>query len=304
MPSGFPHRAAFSLFCVRAIIESNSENALRAALACFSRSESGDVSNADALTIYVTLKVYDVHEHREINSKFTSANAVCVSFDGVSVRADPESGHGVCELVEGDEVGVSFREAFNTVVVFLVAQAGRIPLHASAFMLGNRAVVLAGRSGSGKSTLVLAAARAGLRVLSEDTVFVQLSPKLRLWSWMEAIHVFERDAPGSQEGSMRFRSGRWKRGIPMNDRQDFADDALLCVLEHGCRVAISSITALEAIDALTAAPEPGYEFYGARSVDAATALTRNGAWRLTLSKEPRDAVALICRTFADNREKF
>ena len=57
--------------------------------------------------------------------------------------------------------GVMSEEMINTLVLFLVAQAARTPLHASAIMLGDTAIVLAGRSGSGKSSLALAADRAG-----------------------------------------------------------------------------------------------------------------------------------------------
>ena len=64
----------------------------------------------------------------------------------------------------------------------------------------------------------MAAAHAGLDVLSEDTVFVQLHPKLRLWSRTEAIHVFENDAPAGAEGGMRLRSGRWKKVLPLATR--------------------------------------------------------------------------------------
>jgi energy-coupling factor transporter ATP-binding protein EcfA2 len=168
-------------------------------------------------------------------------------------------------------------------------------------MLQETAVVLAGPSGSGKSSLALAAAHAGLTVLSEDTVFVQLRPKLRLWSRMDAIHVLERDAPAGALGAMRFRSGRWKKILPMAMPQNFADEAVLCVLAAGADLSLTPMAPEDAIAALTANPEPGYEFYGARSVEAVRMLAVNGAWRLTLSKSPHEAIDLIRRTIVPDK---
>jgi hypothetical protein len=79
-------------------------------------------------------------------------------------------------------------------------------------------------------------------------------------------------------------------------QQDFADKAALCVLAPGDNLSLTSMSPGDAIVALTNNPEPGYEFYGARSIEAVRKLAGSGAWRLTLSKSPREAIDLIRRT--------
>src|SRR6185437_10549696 len=77
------------------------------------------------------------------------STSLILNFGDVAVRASPLSGRGVCEFPPGGEFGEPFAEAINTVALFLVAQAGRIPVHAAAIMLGDIAVVLAGPCGAG-----------------------------------------------------------------------------------------------------------------------------------------------------------
>lgn len=298
MQSGFAHRASLSLFGIRVEIESNSQKAIAIARECISRGNQTLFSNADGQTIYVVLIMYDVNRPRAPSRDHVDSTSLTVNFGNVAVRANPLSGRGECEFPSGSEEGESFAEAINTVVMFLVAQAGRIPVHAAAIMLGDVAVVLAGSSGAGKSTLAMAAAQAGLDVLSEDTVFVQCHPKLRLWSRTDAIHVFENDAPIDAEGGMRLRSGRWKKVLPLATRRDYADRARLCVLERGSSLSLTPMAPEEAVTALTANPEPGYEFYGTRAIEAVQLLAASGAWKLTLSKSPHEAIDLIRRVFA------
>lgn len=296
MPSEFAHRASLSLFDVRVEVESNSE---RAAIAAHERLSSGkpaDSPNDDQKSVYIVLSSYAVNEPREHCADSVDANSLCLTFGQVRVRADAASGHGICEFPGDCEFDRLFVEAIDTVVLFLVAHTGRIPIHAAAFMLQDTAIVLAGPSGSGKSTLALAAAQAGLAVLSEDTVFVQLRPKLRLWSRTEAIHVLEKDAPVGTSSAMRYRSGRWKKILPVDAPQNCADKAVLCVLAPGDGPSLTPMLPDDAVIAVTAHPEPGFDLYGARSVEAARLLAGNGAWRLTLSKSPREAIDLIRHT--------
>jgi hypothetical protein len=77
-----------------------------------------------------------------------------------------------------------------------------------------------------------------------------------------------------------------------------AHDAILCLLEHGEAVDLSPLPPEDAVRCLTANPEPGYQFYGAASLDAARALAARGAFRLTLSADPAEAIALVQQRFA------
>lgn len=190
-------------------------------------------------------------------------------------------------------------EVLDTLVLFLLTRAGRIPVHAAGVMVGGRAVVLAGPSGTGKSTLALAALRAGLPVLSDDTVYVQLAPRLRVWGLPRPIHVFphdfSHDAPAGAGGSLRLRSGRWKAAVVPDDagHARMAEHAVLCLLERGDRVALHPIDAGYAVERMAALVEPGFDHFRDRLPAAVRALAAGGAWRLTLSADPGEAIRVL-----------
>ncbi len=91
-------------------------------------------------------------------------------------------------------------EVTDTVLLFLLTRSGRTPLHAAGVMCGRTAMLLAGPSGSGKSTLSLAAMARGLRILSDDTVYIQLQPRLRIWGFPRPSMCSRPTRPGSSTG--------------------------------------------------------------------------------------------------------
>jgi len=188
-------------------------------------------------------------------------------------------------------------EVLDTLVLFLLTRAGRVPLHAAGLVIDGVAVVLAGPSGTGKSTLALTASRAGFPVLSDDTVYVQLAPAFRVWGFPRPIHVYPADAGSDdpQEMAMRLRSGRWKASIPLAAPAAglSADRAVLCLLERGDAVALHPVGADEAVSRMDAMLEPGFDHFRAALPDAVRALAAGGAWRLTLSSAPGDGLAAL-----------
>jgi hypothetical protein len=228
-----------------------------------------------------------------------AGSRLAIAFDHISSYADGLTGRGRCACRREDINGAAAAEAINTVVLFLVAHAGRIPVHASAFMLRDTAIVLAGRSGSGKSSLAYSANRKRLPVLSDDTLYVQPEPRLRIWALPNAIHVLKKDAPGEAGGAMRFRSGRWKRALPIQQPAHMAERSILCVLDHGSAVGLEPMPCGEAVSLLTRFPEPGYEFYGDRSAAAIRALTQGGCWKLTLSQDPDAAIDMLLQNLTE-----
>jgi hypothetical protein len=189
-------------------------------------------------------------------------------------------------------------ELLDPILLFLLTRDGLVPVHAAAFLLGPTAVLLTGPSGIGKSTLALAALRAGLSVLAEDTVYVELEPTFRLWGLVTAIHVFPTDAPPAQDGPLRLRGGRRKRAVPIPSaaRATNADRAILCVLVRGADVGLERISSEAARQALSSL-EPGFDLLREETRGAVAALASGGAWRLTLSDRPADAVALLREAF-------
>jgi len=282
------------LFDIRVAFCTNDQRALDVALTLYGEWRDSVVPH-DCATIYIVLTAYDVNRACE-DVHDVEAHRMAILRDGIMVEADGKAAKGSC-VFPRDADGAQLADMINTMTLFLLGHAGRVPLHASAVMLDGTAIIFAGGSGAGKSTLALAASRAGLPLLSDDTIHVQTSPVFRLWSLAGPIHVFARDAPNEKEAGMRFRAGRWKKSLHALKRMRVADRAILCVLERGAAVELAPMAPEEAAQRLTAHPEPGYQFYGEASIAAARALAEGGTWRLTLSVDPAEAIALIRERF-------
>ena len=291
MPSEIQIYGDTALFGVRIRFESDRHEILDRALALYPQHD-----HACANAVYIVLKTYGVKDFASDSVRVDGMELNIVR-DGIFLQASGARGRGACLFPDALPDNDVISEAINTVAMFLVAQTGRIPVHASAVMFGERAIVLAGRSGAGKSSLALAADRAGYAVLSDDTIFVQIEPSFALWALPQAIHVFEKDAAGHVQNGMRYRSGRWKHVLPIAAPRYRADQATLCVLARGGDVSLAPMTAADAVEALTREPEPGYEFYGTRAGEAVRAVAQGGAWRLTLSHDPEEAIRLLAAAF-------
>ncbi|HEY4076029.1 MAG TPA: hypothetical protein VGM26_03755 [Rhizomicrobium sp.] len=292
MPSATGIYVDTKLFGVRVVLSGDDPLILQAAASLFT---DGHDNTGCALSVTLHLRAYDVNHPTEDAMEVTSSCLRLVQ-GGMIGYADGVRGEGRCEYPADGSGEDAFASVVEALLLFLVAHAGRIPLHASAVMFGETAIILAGRSGMGKSTLALTADRMGLPILSDDTIYVEAVP-LCIWAAPRAIHVFEKDAPAGTTGTMRFRSGRWKRALPVTRPRRVAKRSLLCVLERGGIARLTPMDGTGAVAALTAMPEPGYEFYGDRSAMAIRALAADGCWRLTLSHDPSAAIALLTQAF-------
>ncbi len=252
------------------------------------------------VSIYVVISTSDFDEEMSIDTITVDGPHLSLYGRGVRGGADAISKRAWCEVPRRCASGPQMRELLDILILFLATRSGRVPLHASAIVLDGTAIVLAGRSGAGKSTLALAAARAGLALLTDDTVYIQTSPRLTLWGLKRPLHVFASDAPFA-EGPLRLRAGRWKKAVEVPRHVGRAQRAILCVLDRGEDVTLSPVAADDATAVLTAALEPGFDHFRAELPAALGALAADGAWRLTLSDDPAEAVALLRRTFADGR---
>ena len=194
--------------------------------------------------------------------------------------------------------GALVGEVIDTLLLFLLARSGRVPLHAAGILCGRTAAVLAGPSGSGKSTLSLAAMARGLRILSDDTVYIQLQPRLRIWGFPRPVHVFPADAPGFTHGT-RLRAGKLKAVLPLPPWSDppVADHAAVVLLARGNRVRLEPIEPSVAAAALSRL-EPGFDLLAEPSARAVEAMTAPGAWRLTLTRNPSEAIEVLMDQFA------
>ena len=212
---------------------------------------------------------------------------------GIFGGGDASAREGWCAL-PNDRIAdpLRFAEALDPVVLFLLTRSGRIPLHASVVMFERTAVVFAGRSGSGKSTLALAAHEAGMSVISDDTAYLQLTPRFRVWGLPRPIHVFAKDAP-IEELPLRQRSGRWKKAVVHRRSQTRADHAILCLLERGSHVDMAPMTPDMAVERIMHDLEPGFDHFREQLPPAIHALAAPDAWRLQLSANPAEAIAHV-----------
>ena len=225
---------------------------------------------------------------------------LALSGPGVEGWADAGSLEAFCRVPAslGTRPAELATEVVDTLLLFLLTRSGRIPLHAAGVMVGGTAVVLAGPSGTGKSTLSLAAMQRGLRILSDDTVYIQLQPSLRIWGFPRPLHVFPADAPRFTAGT-RLRQGKLKAVVPLaaDASLPVADRAVLVLLERGSAVGLRPAAREEALRALSRL-EPGFDLLAEECAAAAAALADAGAWHLTLSSDPAEAIEALIAGFA------
>jgi hypothetical protein len=197
-----------------------------------------------------------------------------------------------------DRPGRLAGEVIDTLLLFLITRSGRIPLHAAGVMCGETALLLAGPSGTGKSTLSLAAMKRGLRILSDDTVYIQMLPRLRIWGLPRPVHVFPADAPGFT-GETRLRAGKLKAAVPVPAQPGppVAEQAAVVLLERGERIGLEPVEPSVAARALSLL-EPGFDLLARESVEAIAAVTAQGAWRLTLTRDPAAAIDALVERFS------
>lgn len=219
-----------------------------------------------------------------------------VSGRGVEAWADSAEGCAECQLSADylhDREALR-QEILDPLILFLLARSGRTPIHASGFVVGELAVLLAGPSGIGKSCLALAAHEAGFTLLSDDTIYLQLQPELRIWGVPRPIHLFPKDAPIGSGSAVRIRNGKLKHSVPVGAGLEAvtARRAALCILVPGAKVSLQRIGQEEALRA-HGTFEAGFDLLRNDIGTALELLAQNGAWRLTLSANPAEAISLL-----------
>jgi hypothetical protein len=231
-----------------------------------------------------------------------------ISTPGSLVRGDPSArafeGRVTQELL-GDAERFRYK-VLEAVILSVVTRLDRQPLHASVVVRDGTALLLAGPSGTGKSTLSYAAARAGLEVLSEDTVFAQLHPTLRLWGMPGSVHmpaaarrhfaelerVPLRTLPtGKQKVSVSLASLGAETTLP------FIERAGICVVERtsGSPVSSEPLDAAAVESALRGQLEPGFDLFDEGRGELVRALAPGGGWRLVLNDDPASAIPTLHR---------
>ncbi len=224
--------------------------------------------------------------------------------DGAGVRGSADLRRGVARARVSPEFAhdaAALRaQVLEPLLLFLLTAAGRAPIHAAGVVAEGVALLLAGPSGSGKSCLALEAQERGLELLSDDTVYVQTHPVLRAWGIPRPVHLFPQDS-AKHSGTVGVRNGKLKRAVPLAAfARAPADSIALLLLVRGSAVALHPVTPAEALAAF-AHLEPGFDLRRTEIAYAVRRISAAGAWRLTLSADPAEAVALTLRHLPEIR---
>jgi hypothetical protein len=252
-----------------------------------------DGEHATETRAVVRIIVFDAAASSGIRHVALDAERVIGFSSGSVGLSDPARGESViyatCAVVADRE---QFRATMlEAMTMALLSAFDRHPLHAAAIACDGRAILLAGPSGSGKSTLAHFAHGAGFDVLSEDTVWIQLEPTLRVWGWPGFARLFTGET-------------NEKSRVPLANTQRpacyAARDAVICLLDRAESAGLERVDSNEIFSALTTSLAPGFDRFPERDEAVARRLANGGGWRLTLSRNPTDALPLLTRMLSDD----
>jgi hypothetical protein len=306
----FPYSLAVTVLGIPVQLRTNDRRVLAMFQAAFGHGVGKPVPDpaGAALRLSVQVVVYPGNvepvDSRSVNHICPDQSRVLMHGSGGMAISDPLRHEALVYASDGlvrDEA--HFRKGYLEAAVFaLVTHFDRQPLHAAAVHRHGRAVLLLGPSGAGKSTLAYTAHAAGLDVMSEDIVWVQMSPVTRIWGKSQAIHLLAGAGllfPELQHTQVSAQpNGKHKMTVPLGPRARevsvAADGAVVCLLEPGRGCAqLSRVEPDELHFALMQDAAAGFDRYPERRAECAHLLSANGGWRLTLSADPHDGLSLI-----------
>ena len=249
----------------------------------------------------------DAHGHIAVQHRSLDADRLLVHSAGSVAVADHKrreaTAYVTAALVEDAE---HFRDAvLEALVLALVSRLDRYPLHAAGVAHGDRALLLVGPSGAGKSTLSYLAHRAGLRLLGDDQVWIQLQPRLAVWGRPRTVRLL----PGAPVHFPELAShpaswGRGKEKLAVGVgglTPDAVHDVVTCVLGRARgAAALHRVGARALAEALGGRRDPGFDRFPAHDEQVARALSRRGGWRLELSPDPAEALPLLRRMLEES----
>jgi hypothetical protein len=270
---------------------------------------------ADLITrrepLRITVQVIDGSE-RAPENVLPSLRYICyddarylIHTPGSVAMVDPERGEASA-YVTADLAShrTLFRHSvLEAIALSLVAHHDRHPIHASAVGRGNHVVLFAGASGTGKSTLAYMAHAAGLDVLTEDALWVQLDPGLRFWGWARHIHLradATRFFPELIGKAIRDTDASGKIAVDIRREHEAhsfeKSQGTVCVIDRaGGSPSLERVSRAELISILTDQLTQGYDRYPQRLESTVSAVAGDGGWRLTLTDDPREALPLLMK---------
>ncbi len=242
--------------------------------------------------------------HAPLHHHVPGRRRVMIGAPGSVAVADIARGEAVAYVTEGIvRDRQHFRYGFvEALTMNLVTKLDREPLHGAAVVRDGTGLILAAPSGAGKSSLAFAAMQDGLEILAEDTVHLQLRPRLRAWGAPSFIHLPEdarRFFPDlAEEAPTLLANGKTKIAVDVRAagsaaKEPFVENAGICIVERRGPDGLETLSPREIGDRLTADPEPGFDLFADTIGARIRALAARGGWRLRLPPHPGDAVPCI-----------
>lgn len=231
-------------------------------------------------------------EHAAIRSRCADDTRIVFESPGSVAMSDPLSGTATARVTASLVADrMHFRtEMLEAVTLALLSHYDRHPLHAAAVARGGRAALLAAPSGTGKSTVAYLCHTAGLDLLGDDHVRVQLEPQVRIWGWPSRVRLFASDA--ASKTVIDVRDG-------VSAARLVASDFTVCLLARdGGPAALEPLEPAAVERALEEQLSPGFDRFPTRWPAVARALVARPGWRLNLSGDPREALALVNEVLA------
>ncbi len=283
--------------------DSNSEDVIALVEESFGRwrhlaPEDRTAATAARVRVIVTEGAERANGHTPISLTSGPDKRLLVQSNGSIGYVDPlrqESVAYVTSQLVAD--GAHFRVAVIEAITFaLLASFDRHPLHAAAITRGDITALLAGSSGSGKSTLAYLAHSADIDVLSDDHVWLQLDPAVRIWG--SAPYARLRPDAAEHFPDVEHPGGD-KIAIPLPPRDDdhrlVARGPVVCLLARGDRASLVRLQPSDIEAGLVRQLSPGFDRFPERNAAAFSAVASGGGWRLTLSGNPHEALPLLHR---------
>jgi hypothetical protein len=249
--------------------------------------------------------VEDGSDHPPVRHLCPDATRVIVHSPGSVGISDPDRRESVAFVTTAL---VACREQFRSAVLeaitlALVSHFDRHPIHASAIAANGRTVLFAGTSGSGKSTLAYLAHSEGIDVLSDDRVWVQLTPRFRIWGWPWSMHLLPEASAIfpeiAQVGAPSAANGRSKVAIDLGGGasrpRSSCGQPVVCILARGERPGLQRLSPAALSAALEGQLAVGFDRFPERHDAVVHALTAAGGWRLALSDDVRESLPLLWR---------
>jgi len=195
----------------------------------------------------------------------------------------------------------------DPVVLLLVTDGDRVPIHAAVVVRNRVAVLLAAPSGTGKSTLAYAALRSGCRVAADDVAYVQMELRFRVWGAARALRVPVEARRWFAELTdltpVAGPDGEEKLVVPLADAEpsaSVAERAAVCLVRRaGDAPGLRRVDPATVVAALRDGLEPGFDRFANRLDRVVGWLSRGGGYQLDLSSDPRDALPYIEQMFAE-----